>query len=322
MSNKKKRKRSSGTNSSYRAPQATQPQRRGLLDGLFQSRPPGGSPMPRLRSTLARGITTTLSISWLVAAVPVVLLLVWELLVIFGFEGPFSALSAGFSLPPITTFADTQIAGRTFRPAAGAGGAGAAVPGLVGFLVVLLFHAVINALVATASVEKLRTGGVSSWALRRAGRVLPVCASIGFVSLGLLIAGNILASLFGALGVIFGLVGSMAIGIYLFGFAPAIAADEGRRLSDTLMRSVRAARLPGSANLWLAVGYVLVMLVAMLAPLPGSSIGVTPPAAAWAISILVNLLSVMLQSTLVYRYLVVAPFVPEGPPPRRAAARR
>ena len=322
MSNKKKRKRPSGARSGYRAPQQAPPPRRGLLDGLFRPRPAGGSPMPRLRSTLARGITTTLSIPWLVAAVPVVLLVVWEILVVFGFEGPFSALNAAFSLPPVTTFADTQIAGRTFRPPAGASGAGAAVPGLIGFALVLLFHAVINALVATASVEKLRTGSVSSWALRRAGRVVGVSASVGFISLGLLIAGNILAGLFGALGLIFGLVGSMALGIYLFGFAPAIAADEERRLTDTLLRSVRAARMPGSANLWLAVGYVLVLLVTMLAPLPGSLIGVTPSPAAWAIVILVNLMSVMVQSTLAYRYLAVAPDVPDAPPARREAARR
>ena len=46
----------------------------------------------------------------------------------------------------------------------------------------------------------------------------------------------------------------MVVGVYLFGFAPTIATDEERRVTDNLVRSVRAARMPGSANLWLAVG--------------------------------------------------------------------
>jgi uncharacterized Tic20 family protein len=80
--------------------------------------------------------------------------------------------------------------------------------------------------------------------------------------------------------------------------------------------------MPGSANLWFAIGYVLISLVTVVAPLPGSEISVTPTATAWAASILVNLFAVLVQATLVYRYLVVAPEVPEQPPPRERAAAR
>ncbi|HLB40144.1 MAG TPA: hypothetical protein VJM84_06790, partial [Actinomycetota bacterium] len=91
MSNKKKRKRPAGTTSSYRTPAAsTGPQRRGLLDGILAPRTPGASPMPRLRSTLARGATTALAIPWLIVAIPVTMLLVWSLLVALGFQGPFT----------------------------------------------------------------------------------------------------------------------------------------------------------------------------------------------------------------------------------------
>lgn len=323
MSNKRRKKRPSGTASSYRAPAKTaQPARRGLLDGFFAPRTPGGSPMPKLRRTLARGIATATGIPWLVAAIPVTLLVVWIALVAFGYQGPFTGMNVAFAIPPVTTFADTQIAGKTFRSAVDATGAAAAVPGLLGFAAVLFFHATVNAIVATLSVEKLRTGGVSAWALRRALRVVPVTASVAFISLGLLIAGNILAAFFGGFGVIFGLLGAMSLGVYFFGFAPAVAADEDRRLVDTLVRGIRVARMPGSANLWVAVTYVLFSLVTLLTPLPGSTIGVTPSAAAWAVAIVVNLAHVIVQSTLVYRYLVVAPEVPEGPPARKAAAAR
>lgn len=317
--NKKKRKRPSGTASTYRAPKTDAgPPRRGLLDGLFAPRTPGGSPMPKLRSTLARGVETAASQPWLMAAIPVTILLVWVLLVALGFQGPFSAMGVTFAIPPITTFADAQVAGKTFRPAIGASGLGVAAPGLVGIASLLLFHGVVDAVVTTMSVEKLRTGAVSGWAIRRAGRVIRTTATVSLISLGILIAGQVIAALLGGLGLIFGLIGSLVVGVYLFGFAATIATDEERRVTDNLVRSVRVARMPGSANLWLAVGYVLLSLVALV----GSTIGVTPSIAAWAIAILINIMHVIMQSTLAYRYLVVAPEVPDQPTPRQAPERR
>jgi hypothetical protein len=322
VSNKKK-KRPSGTASTYRAPaQATRPPRRGLLDGLLAPRTPGASPMPKLRSTLARGAVTALSQPWLMVGIPVTMLLMWVLLTTLGFQGPFTIMGVTFAIPPITTFSDAQVAGKTFRAAVGATGVAVALPGLVGITSLLLFHAAVVALVTTMSVEKLRTGAVSAWAIRRAGRVIRTTATVGLISLGLLIAGNVIAAFLGGIGVIFGLIGSMVVGVYLFGFSPTIATDEERRVTDNLVRSVRAARMPGSANLWLAVGYVLVSLVALIAPLPGSTIGVTPTVTAWAAAIAINVVHVIVQATLAYRYLAVAPEVPEQPVPRQAPARR
>ena len=322
MSNgKKKRKRPSGSTSTYRAPAQAERPRRGLLDSILAPRTPGASPMPKLRGTIAKGTMTALGIPGLLIAVPVVLLIVWVLLTMLGFQGPFTALGVTFAIPPVTTFADAQVAGRTFRAAVDAKGLAATLPGFVGLAGLLLLHAVLSAIVATLCVEQLRTGATSTWAVRRALRVLRTTAAIGLLGLGLLVAGNLIAALFGSIGVILGLVGSMVVGVYLFGFAPAIAADEDRRVSDVLIRSVRASRMPGSANLWFAIGYVLLALISIVAPLPGSQVGVTPSISAWAACILVNLFGVLVQATLVYRYLVVAPEVPEQPPQRERAAR-
>ena len=323
MSNgKKKRKRPSGSTSTYRAPAQAEQPRRGLLDGLLAPRTPGASPMPKLRTTIAKGAQTALGIPGLLIAIPVVLLVVWLILVALGFQGPFTALNVTFAIPPVTTFADAQVAGRTFRAAVDATGLSATLPGFVGLAGLLLVHAALSAVIATLCVEQLRTGGTSRWALRRALRVIRTTAAIGLLGLGLLVAGNLIAALFGSIGVILGLVGSMVVGIYLFGFAPAIAADEDRRVSDILIRSVRASRMPGSANLWFAIGYVLFALITVVAPLPGSAVGVTPAISAWAACILVNLFGVLVQAILVYRYLVVASEVPEQPPPRARAATR
>lgn len=323
MSNgKKKRKRPSGSTSTYRAPAQAEQPRRGLLDGLLAPRTPGASPMPKLRTTIAKGVQAALGIPGLLIAIPVVLLVVWLILVAFGFQGPFTALNVTFAIPPVTTFADAQVAGRTFRAAVDAAGLSATLPGFVGLAGLLLVHAALAAVIATLCVEQFRTGGTSSWAIRRALRVIRTTAAVGLLGLGLLVAGNLIAALFGSIGVILGLVGSMVVGIYLFGFAPAIAADEDRRVSDVLIRSVRASRMPGSANLWFAIGYVLLALITVVAPLPGSEVGVTPSISAWAACILINLFGVLVQAILVYRYLVVAPEVPEQPAPRERAATR
>ena len=323
MSNgKKKRKRPSGSTSTYRAPAQAEQPRRGLLDGLLAPRTPGASPMPKLRTTIAKGVQAALGIPGLLIAIPVVLLVVWLILVAFGFQGPFTALNVTFAIPPVTTFADAQVAGRTFRAAVDAAGLSATLPGFVGLAGLLLVHAALAAVIATLCVEQFRTGGTSSWAIRRALRVIRTTAAVGLLGLGLLVAGNLIAALFGSIGVILGLVGSMVVGIYLFGFAPAIAADEDRRVSDVLIRSVRASRMPGSANLWFAIGYVLLALITVVAPLPGSEVGVTPSISAWAACILINLFGVVVQAILVYRYLVVAPEVPEQPAPLERVATR
>jgi hypothetical protein len=87
-------------------------------------------------------------------------------------------------------------------------------------------------------------------------------------------------------------------------------------------RSVRAARMPGSANLWLASVYVILSLLSQLVPLPGSGIGVNPPVAAWAVVIALSVGHVAMQATLAYRYLAVASEVPDQAPARARAARR
>jgi hypothetical protein len=49
---------------------------------------------------------------------------------------------------------------------------------------------------------------------------------------------------------------------------------------------------------------------------------VTPSVTAWAVILVVNVGHVIMQSTLAYRYLVVAPEVPEQPAPRPPRAPR
>ncbi len=102
-----------------------------------------------------------------------------------------------------------------------------------------------------------------------------------------------------------------------------IAADEGRRLSDALGRSVRAARLPGAGNLTLAAIYVVASIAVLVAPgKPGSELGVNPSPAAWVLVLITNLLHLVVQAGVAFRYLSVADEVPEIVGRRELASRQ
>jgi hypothetical protein len=300
--------------SGYREPQVAPepPARKGFLDALLTPRPPGSTPMPRLRSTFARGVVTALSTPVLVFGVPVVMLVVWGVLLAAGFQGPFTLLEALFAVPPVGTFVDTQLSSQVFRQG------GLAAFGVFGFVA---WRALVLALVATIAVERLRTGRVTTWAVRRALRVLPSTLAVAFSGLAILIIGNIVSVFLGpGLGLL-AFVASMTAGVYLFAFVPAVAADEDRSLPDTMRRALRVARMPGSSNLWLAVLYALGSLALLLAAIPGGTIGVNPSAAAWTISVVVNLLHVAVGVTFVFRYVSVAALTPDAPPLERPAPR-
>lgn len=311
MTNRKER-RPSG----YREPVAassTEATRRGVLDSILTPRPPGSTPMPRLRSTFARGAVLVLSTPALVFGVPVALLLAWGALLALGFQGPFTLLDAMFAVPPVGTFADTQLSGQVFR------GGGFAAFAVFGFV---LIRAVILALVATVSVERLRTGSVSMWSVTRAIHVLPVTVAVSVSTLAILIVGNLVSVLLGPGIGLLAFVGSLTAGVYLFAFAPAVAADEDRSLPDTMRRAIRVARMPGSSNLWLAVLYTLGAFALLLAAIPAGLIGVNPSPAAWSVAVLMNLLHAAVAATFVFRYLSVAALTPDPEPAPRPAPRR
>ena len=310
MTNRNRKPRPAG----YRdpTPEAPSQERRGFLDSLLTPRPPGSTPMPRLRTTFARGVVLTISTPALVFGVPATLLGLWLALLAAGFQGPFMLLGALFAVPPVGTFVDTQLSGQVFREGL------LSAFGVFGFVFV---RAVVLALVATVSVERLRTGTVTSWSLRRALRVLPTTFTVSFSGLAILIIGNIVSVFLGpGLGLL-AFVASITAGVYLFAFAPAVAADEDRGLPDTMRRAIRMARMPGSSNLWLAVLYALGSLALLLAAIPGGAVGVNPSALAWVVSVVANLLHVAVAVTFVFRYLSVAALTPE-PPPRPAPAAR
>ena len=150
----------------------------------------------------------------------------------------------------------------------------------------------------------------------------PTTATVGLISLGLLIAGNVIAAFLGGIGVIFGLIGSMVVGVYLFGFAPTIATDEVATRDRQSGASPPAARCPARpATGWRSVMSSLPGCADR--PVTGLHDCATPTVTAWGrLHRAINAPDVIVQATLAYRYLVVAPEVPEQPVPRQAPARR
>ena len=314
MSDRKRKpsqRRASSSTSSYRAPSRREPEPpRSFLDRF--ARPPGTSPMPRIRTSFTRGVTVVLATPALVAAVPVLILVAWIGLVALGFQGPFALLASTFAVPPISTEMDISLAGVFAQ--AGRTGFGAAFAPLLGLTGFIVLSAAVQAIVTTASIERLRTGGVSSWTARRAVHVLPVTVGVGIANLGILILAGI-GRLFGAgLGLLLA-IGVLIAGVYFFAFAPAIAADEDHPLPFTMAKSIRAARMPGSNNLLLAALVVVPSFAILSATgfnaIPGSTIDVNPSVGAWVTVILLNLLHAAIVATFAFRYLAVAHAVPE-----------
>jgi hypothetical protein len=308
VTNQNKRRREP---SGYREPKMSQapPPRRGLLDGLFAPRV-GVSPMPKIRTSITRGFATVGSTPVVLVSIPVVLVLEWVVAVAFGFQGPFTRFGAAFAVPPIGTQLDVLFANSV---AAGSAGVGA-------IFATLAFRAALVGFVTTASVEKMRTGAVSGWTPRRMLRVWPVAIIQQLGGFFLLITGQIAGGILPPGLGLFAFFAAAVAGVYLLGFMPAIAADEDRRMTDILGRSVRAGRLPASGNLTLAALYTLTTLALVLSPLSGSEIGVNPTAGAWAIQIGINVMHATVAAALAYRYLSVASVVPE-PAPRTPRGR-
>ena len=190
---------------------------------------------------------------------------------------------------------------------------------ILGFVVL---RAIVQALMIGAIVDVLHGSSLGRWTLARALRTFPVALAVGLAGVGLLTLASILGPL---LGPAFGLLIQMAAlvgGVYLLGFAPVIAAEEGRRLPDTMGRSIRAARIPGAGNLTLAAIYVVASIALLVAPWkPGSNLGVNPSVGAWVLVLVANLLHVAMQATLAFRYLSIADEVPEPAAKRRPEPR-
>lgn len=288
------------------------PTRRGLLSGM--SVPPMDE-MPKMRTSFTRGLAGTWSSPVVVGALVGWLLVEWLVVVLLGYPGPF-ALLAHISAPaPLSTTADLSMSVGIFGFSRG----------LPLVFAVAAVHALWYSLLAGLAIEAVETGAPSRWGAIRGLRAFPVAFGLHVVGVPVLFASEIVAA-FGGAGLAFFLrIAILVLVVWAFAFAPVIAIAEHRRMMDSLGRSVRAARLPGSGNLTFAAIYVIPVFATFLSPqVPGAFLDVNPPFTAWIFVVLLNLLHAAVLGAFALRYLSVADQVPEAPArvPRGSAGGR
>ena len=304
MTNKNKRQKARGGQTPRppaRSAAASAP-RRGLLDSILAPRVAGSSSMPGMRSSLARGLAVVAGTPAIAVGVAVVVIAEWLVVLVLGFDGPFARFTNALALPPVGSGFDLTMSVGLFGQQVG----------LLAILAFVVVRAVVQAVFVAAIVEVLGSSSLGRWTLLRALRTVPATLAVGMAAVGILTIAGQIGALIGTLGLFLNL-GALVVGVYLLAFAPVIAASETRRLAETLGRSIRGARMPGSGNFTLAAIYVFLSFVVLaVIPWPGSQLGVNPPVAAWVVVLVANLLHMVMQAAVAFRYLSVAQEVSEA----------
>lgn len=304
---------------SYRAPASRTaeadagPQRRGLFGGMLAPRRVGTSSMPRIPASLARGAVAVLSSPALLVAVPLILFVEWIVAVALGFQGPFSVFASALAVPPVGTGFDGGLATSLYG----------AQQGLVLLLGFVVLRAVLLSVLLAVIVQILDEDRVDVSAVPRGLRIVPTSLAVGILNMFILTVSSILVQILGGgIGLLLQ-IGALVGALYLFVFAPVMAVAEGRSMPESVARSIRAARIPGSGNLAMAAIYVIpAIAVTVLPGIPGKLIGVNPTVGAWVFVIVANVVQLIFMATFAFRYLSTTAEVPEAPEPRARGGRR
>ena len=282
--------------------------RPGLMASIFSARGAGTTNMPRVRTSLARGLVVTLSTPVLLIGTVAGVLLVWVIAIALGFQGPASSMASAMAMPPIGTYFDLQLATRIFR----ASDTGTLLLGALPFVV---GRAIVVGMIVGIAVEVLETGRATVAGARRGLRVAPMVVIVTLIELGFLFVANIIGQIAGQGLSLFVGIAAIAGAVYLLGYAPVAQLRKGRGVLESLSRSSTAARIPGSSALAMALIYAIPSLF-LQAPVGG--VGVNPSPELWAFVLILNILHVSVIVTYAYRWMCIEDEVPEPAARRRA----
>jgi hypothetical protein len=256
------------------------------------------SPFPTLGRSMARGLRVVGASPQILASSFLGVLATWGVFVAIGAEPDPRAMSLLLSAPPVHAFIDAPVA---LSPGAS---------GLFSGLAVAAFAAlrgITFALLILLIVQGLREGRTP---VREALRALPrrafVLGGLYLVQFGLVVAAfQLLVGFLGQLAVL-----SIAAGLYFLAFSPIVAAAGGDGPREALRRGFRAARLPGTRHLSMAMAYFLVLFYSgAIAPFSGLA-PATPSIAVWAYSLVLTYVHVSVLAAFTYRWLEVRDQVP------------
>jgi hypothetical protein len=305
---KKKRRagyRQPGSSAATTASSDAAPRRSGPFASLLRS-DPAQSPYPTLRSSFDAALRA-------VCGSPVIMGTI--VLLVFGLRLALVALqvpargavfAATLALPPIGTVLDLQAAGTIFGDASG-------------FVVApafLLVRSLVLAGLTGMIVEALLTGGAGRVGVLRGLRGFPPIFGIGVIELGAVFLGSLVIG-FTGLGLV-GVIVVLVATLFVFGYAPIVAVRDTRGLAWTARKTIRAARIPGSQNIFLALIYTVPSLLMLPVLIPsGQDIAANPSIGTWVGILLANVFHVVFLAVYCHRYLVAEAEIPDPPDDRR-----
>ncbi|MGH2740213.1 MAG: hypothetical protein ACRDH6_07010 [Actinomycetota bacterium] len=289
----------------------TTERRRGLFGGLRQQAQQ--SPYPPLGVSLARGLIAVGSSASILIVAFLSMVGTWGLFAVLGTEPSPRFIAILMSLAPVHVFFDANAV----LVASTDAGTGEVIGMVVG---TALLRSVTFGLLAILIVEALRSGRPNvRAAIRSLPRVGGVLWAVYAAEIGIVLVIPFLLQGLGGSG-----LGSLAIplvlvfGLHFLVMAPAIAAGERSSPRETLLRSVRAARLPGLRHFALA-GTYFAFILWTFAITPASAVtSVTPSFGIWAITLLLTFVHIGVLGAFTFRWLAVRDRIPAGPSPRRS----
>lgn len=284
--------------------------RRGLFGGLRQQAQQ--SPYPPLGVSLARGIIAVGSSPSILVGAFLFMCVTWGLFAALGTEPSPRFIAILMSLAPVHVFFDANAV-----LVASTDAGSLAVIGMV--LGTALLRAATFGLLALLIVGVLRAekGGLRA-SIRSLPRVAAVLWAVYAAQVGVVLVIPFLLQGLGGSG-----LGSLAIplvlvfGLHFLVMAPAIAAAERSSPRETLLRSVRAARLPGIRHFALAGTYFAFILWTFAITPASAATSVTPSLGVWVLTLLFTFVHVGVLGAFVFRWLAVREEVPSGPAPKR-----
>jgi hypothetical protein len=273
----------------------------GTKDASPKDAVPGASPFPPLGASLVAGFRSVGASPVILAAAFLSLLATWSIYVVLGPEPGARLMALLMALSPAHVFSDIPVTA----------GTGSAITALVGVIVLGVIRAVTFGLLTLLTFDAVRSGAPD---LRDAVRRLPRVAASLFALYVVEVAAAVVL-----LQVLVGVLGPFAIAVvvgalYFLLFAPVVAGAERASAREALVRSMRAARLPGPRHLAFVLVYFLLLYYGSSVSPFGPLSPATPTIPIWSFALAATVVHTGFLGALVFRWMAVRDLVPARAP--------
>lgn len=313
MANKKRdrKKRPSAAGNGH-AP-AKRGSRGGAKQPLVRQAPtPGLNLFSPLRVSLGRGFYAA-GANPILLLLPMLLVFVtWLVILAAGLRYFPLSMATILSIPPISTAFDADVSFAFF---------GLTTTGWVAMFIFIIPRALFLGLLVGMLDEMLGHRVVTRVGVLRGLRAFPAALLFEYLCLGVtLLSQLLLPGLLGQLGGMMTLIAAMATLFFLV-FTPAVGVRQDVTAREAVLRSIRAARLPGwQRHLLMCVLYFLIATVGLQAANPTPvAFTANPSLATWVFVLVSTYIQVGFLGAFIDRFKSVEAHVPTKPAPRKAS---